>query len=155
MPPPLPKNKVRLPRYTVRLKREGYAYIPKITKPEHVVELADRLLSDMDREVFLAIYLDVKNIPIGHQIVHIGTLTESMVHPREVIKTAMLLNAARIIVAHNHPSGDPTPSREDIKITKRLVEAGHIVGIPFLDHVIIGFEQWVSLNEQEPDIFKP
>jgi DNA repair protein RadC len=91
-----------------------------------------------DREHFLMLALDGKNRVVGFEIVSVGTLTASLVHPREVFKAAILTNAAAIVVAHNHPSGDPTPSAEDRAITERLKQAGELLGIAVLDHVVLG-----------------
>jgi DNA repair protein RadC len=92
----------------------------------------------LDRETFVVVPLDGKNKPLGFHVVSVGTLTASLVHPREVFKIALLENAAAIVLAHNHPSGDPTPSTEDITITSRLVQAGELLGVRILDHVIVG-----------------
>jgi DNA repair protein RadC len=92
--------------------------------------------------------LDTKNRLLSWETVSLGTLSTSVVHPREVFKGAILANAASIILCHNHPSGDPKPSAEDIAITKRLAEAGKILGIDVLDHIIFGEEGFVSLKER-------
>jgi len=101
-----------------------------------------------DRERFLSIFLDVKNAVIGLEEVSVGTLSCSLIHPREVFKAAILSNPVGIILAHNHPSGDPEPSKEDIEITKRLVKASKIMGIEILDHIIIGHDDYRSLKEE-------
>ena len=100
------------------------------------------------KENFVILLLDVKGKVISMDWVSEGELSSSIVHPREVFKKAVKRSAARIILAHNHPSGDPTPSKEDIKITRRLVEAGNILGITVLDHIIIGDGNYVSLADQ-------
>ena len=100
-----------------------------------------------DREIFVAVALDARNRPIGSNIVSVGTLTASLVHPREIYKFDILSGAASLILAHNHPSGDPTSSREDIDLTRRLVQAGELAGIEVLDHVIVALGgEWVSLR---------
>jgi DNA repair protein RadC len=91
-----------------------------------------------DKEVFVAFFLDSKNRVISREVVSVGTLNMCLVHPREVFRTAISRNANSVIVAHNHPSGDPDPSDEDHKVTDQLVEAGKIVGIEVLDHVVVG-----------------
>lgn len=96
------------------------------------------ILGEKDREHFAMVCLDTKNRPTHFQVVHIGGLNSSIVQPREVFKVAILSNAASVIFFHNHPSGDTTPSREDIEVTERLQEVGKIVGINVLDHIIIG-----------------
>lgn len=105
-----------------------------------------KFITKEDRECFYVLHLNAKNEIIGKELVSMGTLTNSLIHPREVFKAAILNNSASIICVHNHPSGDPTPSREDILITNRLVEAGALLGISVLDHVIIG-EFYKSLRE--------
>lgn len=97
---------------------------------------------------FTCLYLNTKNQVIHRQTIFIGSLNTSIVHPREVFKEAFRRAAASIICLHNHPSGDPTPSREDIEVTKRLVECGQIIGIEVLDHIIIGDHKFVSLKEK-------
>jgi DNA repair protein RadC len=94
--------------------------------------------ADRDREAFIVLLLDVKHRVIAEEVVTIGILDGSLIHPREVFKAAVAGSAAGIIIAHNHPSGDPKPSGEDLATTKRLVEAGKILGIPVVDHVIVG-----------------
>ena len=101
------------------------------------------------QEVFLAVLLDNKNRIIKIESdVSAGSLTSSIVHPREAFKAAIKESAASVIFVHNHPSGDPEPSKEDIQITNRLVEAGNIVGIKILDHIIVGNEQYVSFKDR-------
>jgi DNA repair protein RadC len=100
------------------------------------------------QEVFGILVLNTKNKIVAVHEVSRGTLNNSMIHPREVFKPAVLHNAAAIICFHNHPSGDPEPSKDDIKITKRLVEAGEIMGIEILDHIIVGDDRYVSLKER-------
>ena len=119
---------------------------PKIKKPEDVYELV-RHSKDSDREQFLTICLDTRNNVLSIEITSIGTLTANLVHPREVFKTAVLQNAAGIIIAHNHPSGDATPSEDDIKITKNLFEASKIMDIQLLDHLVVGNGIYKSLKE--------
>ncbi|MED4360336.1 RadC family protein [Geobacillus stearothermophilus] len=120
----------------------------QIKSPEDVYKLLKPFLAEADREKFVVVCLDTKNQPTAINVCHVGSLNSSIVHPREVFKSAILSNSASIIVAHNHPSSDPTPSREDIDVTRRLVEAGRIVGIELLDHVIVGEERFVSLKEK-------
>lgn len=100
------------------------------------------------QEVFGILILNTKSKIVAVHEVSRGTLSSSMVHPREVFKPAVLHNAAAIICFHNHPSGDPEPSEDDIGITKRLIEAGEIMGIEILDHIIVGDDRYVSLKER-------
>ena len=97
-------------------------------------------------EVFLVVCLSTIGAPIGYHVVSRGTLDGAPVHPREVFKVALLANASRVILAHNHPSGDPTPSQADIAITRRLRCAGDLLGIPVVDHLVIGDQSWRSLR---------
>jgi DNA repair protein RadC len=123
--------------------------IHRVYSPEDAAELAAAYIADEDREVFLVMMLNTKNEVVGLHKAHIGSLNASMVHPRDVMKCAILNNAASIILSHQHPSGDPTPSREDIEVTKRLVEAGRILGIEVLDHVIVTYKgNHLSLKEK-------
>lgn len=92
--------------------------------------------------------LDTKNQPTNISTVHIGSLNATIVHPREVMKTAILSNSASIICCHPHPSGDPTPSPEDVEVTERLAEVGKIIGIELLDHIIMGDSTFISLKEK-------
>ena len=112
----------------------------RLTSPGQAADAFKALVGDPDREIFCVLILDGKNrITSIHQVSQ-GSLNQSIVHPRETFKAAILANAAAIILAHNHPSGDTTPSREDKEITQRLKEAGELLGIRVLDHVIIDTE---------------
>ena len=95
---------------------------------------------DNDKEKLYVIILNVKNKVIGYSLISMGSLTSSIVHPREVLKPAVLASAASVIIVHNHPSGDPEPSTDDIEITNRISKACTIMGINLLDHLILGFE---------------
>lgn len=120
----------------------------RIHSPQDCYDLFKEFLGEVDQEYFVVMCLDVKNQPTNISVSHIGSLNASIVHPREVLKTAILSNAASIICCHPHPSGDPTPSREDIDVTKRLIEAGKIMGIELLDHLILGDETFTSLKDK-------
>ncbi|MGH0601586.1 JAB domain-containing protein [Bacillus mycoides] len=120
----------------------------RIKSPEDASVLLKQFLGEVDREYFIVLCLDTKNQPTAINVCHIGSLNASIVHPREVLKPAIISNAASIIVAHNHPSNDPTPSREDIEVTKRLAEAGKIIGVELLDHVIVCSDSFVFLKEK-------
>lgn len=119
----------------------------RIRSPRDCYELFKEFLGEVDREYFVVMCLDIKNQPTNISVVHIGSLNASIVHPREVLKTAILSNAASIICCHPHPSGDPTPSQEDIEVTNRLVEASLIVGVEMLDHIVLGDDSYVSMKE--------
>ncbi len=121
-------------------------YERAITSASQVASLVQDL-QDFDREKMLALHLDTKHRLICVDIVSIGTLTASLIHPREVFKTALLTNAASLILVHNHPSGNPIPSLEDMSITRRLADAGKILGIDLMDHVVVGRNGFSSLKE--------
>src|SRR5262252_7426551 len=128
-----------VPVYKVTLVKEGRVpcYNQQIRSSADASTLLHAYLADVDREHFVIILLNQKNSIIGVNTVSIGSLTASVVHPREVFKGAILANTASIVCGHNHPSTDCQPSREDRAITSRLVEAGRLLGISILDHVII------------------
>ena len=107
-----------------------------ITEPRNFVHLANRIVTDDAREHFLALYLDGRSRPIGHSIVSVGTATASLVHPREIFQPAIMLGAVSLVIGHNHPSGDARPSREDETVTKRVQDAGNVLGVRLLDHVV-------------------
>lgn len=132
----------RIPNYKIQLVREGSSLYNtnQITCPDDAAEIATAHFEELatDREVFSMMLLNVKNYVIGIHDVSIGSLTASVVHPREVFKAACLANAASIILMHNHPSGEADPSKEDIQITARLVQVGRMMDIPVFDHIIVG-----------------
>lgn len=105
------------------------------------------------REHFVVLMLDGRHRPIAYQVVSIGTATASLVHPREVFQAAVSIGAVSIIVAHNHPSGDPSPSREDREITERLARAGELMGIRLLDSIVVADSRFQSIREEAPDQF--
>lgn len=131
-----------------RISLQGSDFKPAIRSPEDVSNLVMEEMRILDREHFKALLLNTKNQVISCETISIGNLNSSLVHPRELFKVAVKRSAAALILLHNHPSGDPTPSRDDIKITKRLIEAGEIMGIGILDHVIIGNKIFISMKEQ-------
>jgi len=120
-----------------------------LRSPSAVVNLLNHALSlaDWDREVFIVVPVDVKNRPVGINICHIGSLSEAVCHLREIFKFAILSNAHGIFIAHNHPSGDPTLSQNDINLTKRVQEAGKLLGIPLIDHLIVAKDDYFSFKE--------
>jgi DNA repair protein RadC len=130
-----------------RLETFGSSTRFKINSPEDVYRRLYPTMRESKKEHFVELCLDTKNQVIREDTISIGSLNANVVHPREVFRTALMESAAHIIVAHNHPSGDPTPSREDIEITKKLVETGTIMGIDVLDHVIIGDCRHFSMKE--------
>jgi DNA repair protein RadC len=119
-----------------------------VKSPEDAIKTARALLKGKKKEHFLVMCLDTRNHLIKTNVVSIGSLDCSIVHPREVYKEAISSSAASVIFIHNHPSGDPTPSEDDIKITKRLIEAGEIVGIEVLDHIVICDSEHISMKNK-------
>jgi DNA repair protein RadC len=119
-----------------------------IRSPEDAANYLIPELAPLQQEHFVALYLNVKNQILHKQTIFVGSLNASIVHPREIFRVAIRRSAAAIIVAHNHPSGNPSPSPEDIDVTKRLIEAGQILGVDLLDHLIIGDHQFISLKEK-------
>ena len=129
----------KVPRYTITLVRESSVEVEDTIARDSTTarNIFMPLFQGVDREQFVVLALDAKHKVIGLNIVSIGSLVSSIVHPREVFKSVILLNAAAVIVAHNHPSGDCSPSPEDHALTKRLREGGELLGIPILDHLIL------------------
>ncbi|WP_424768328.1 RadC family protein [Paenibacillus sp. sgz302251] len=119
-----------------------------IRKPKDVFDLLEPDLRHFTKEHFICIFLNTKNKVICTETISIGSLNAAIVHPREVFRAAIKRCSASLICVHNHPSGDPNPSPEDVNLTKRLINAGEIVGIEVLDHVIIGSPNFISLKEQ-------
>lgn len=140
-----------LNRYTIMMVKDSevtYDFDPDITGPDAVYRVLDAIgLKDRAEEEFWMLCLNTKNKITGVHQVSVGNLNSSIVHPREVFKRAMLNNAASIIVAHNHPSGDPAPSQNDIDVTKRLADAGKLMGITLMDHIITG-DSNLSMKEK-------
>ncbi len=132
----------------VQLVRDASAPKKKITSAKEVVALC-KDMRQLDREHFRALYLDSRNGLLGVETVAIGSLNATMVHPREVFKAAILLNAAALVLVHNHPSGEMEPSDEDLAITKTLKACGELLGIEMVDHVIVGGRGWKSVMESE------
>ena len=136
--------------YEIRVVRERRPKYPAPRSVRDARAVADAFaehFAPLDREHFVVLLLDGKNRIVGFNVVSIGSLTAALVHPREVFKAAILTNAAAILVLHNHPSGDPTPSREDREITARLKLVGSELGIPLVDHVVIGAHSYRSFSE--------
>lgn len=121
---------------------------PVIKYPGDVRNLLMEEMRYLDKEYFKIILLNIKNQVIHVEDVSVGSLNSSIVHPREIFKIAIRRSSAALILVHNHPSGDPTPSGEDVEITRRLVESGKLLGIDVLDHVIIGDGRYTSLKEK-------
>jgi DNA repair protein RadC len=124
----------------------GLGGLPKIVRPSDVMKAAPEL-REAKQEHFVCLYLNARTQLIHKSTISIGTLNATLVHPREVFAPAIEHSASAMILVHNHPSGDPAPSRDDLALTHRLVEAGLIMGIEVIDHIIIGRDSWVSLKQ--------
>ena len=123
--------------------------VKTIHDPENVARYARHHFWQEQKEHFAILLLNTKNHILGLKDISIGNLSSSVVHPREVFETAILHHSAAIILLHNHPSGDPTPSKEDIAVTHRLMKASNIMDIPILDHIILGNGRFVSMKEKD------
>lgn len=125
---------------------QGMGILPSITCPEDGAQIVSDI-KDKVKEHFICLFLNARNQVLCREQVSVGSLNASLVHPREVFAPAIGSAAASVILAHNHPSGDVTPSREDIELTRRMVQAGDIMGIEVLDHLIIGKSRFLSMKE--------
>ena len=138
--------------WKLTIKRELVDGPWKATMPFHGSEIVfahfRHELAELDREEFRVVMLDGKGRPSGWNLVSIGSLTATVVHPREVFTAAILMKAAQIILIHNHPSGDPEPSAEDRTITARLRECGTLLGIQVIDHIIFGYDKYFSFADE-------
>ena len=131
------------------VKESSFQYLARqILSPNGAYQMIKEQLEGLDREQFIIACLNTKNEPTNISVVSVGTLNKAIVHPREVFKTAILSNAASIMAFHNHPSGETTPSQQDIQLTNRLYEVGELLGIKLLDHLIIGDRTFTSLKEK-------
>ncbi len=144
------KGKKKIEIVTIQMVKEKNFYYENniIRSPKDASDIFMKYLENVDREHFVVCGLNTKNKVMHLYTSHIGSLNASIVHPREVYKSAILSNCASIITGHNHPSGNPDPSSQDIEVTKRLKEAGKILGIDLLDHIIIGDHKFISLKEK-------
>ncbi|MFQ5897004.1 MAG: DNA repair protein RadC [Candidatus Methylomirabilia bacterium] len=131
-----------------RLRSRGSEVKVTLGSPDQVFARYAPLMEDLKKEVFRVVLLDAQNRLLKDVIVSEGTLSASLVHPREVFKPAILESAAALILLHNHPSGDPTPSREDLRLTRQLVECGNLLDLKIHDHVIVGMGRFVSLAQR-------
>ena len=131
------------------VKESSFLYQTRqILSPSDAYEMIKEQLEGLDREQFIIACLNTKNEPTNITVVSVGSLNKAIVHPREVFKTAILSNASSIMAFHNHPSGDTTPSDQDIQLTHRLSESGELLGIKLLDHLIVGDDSFTSLKEK-------
>lgn len=137
--------------YVAELTKRRYRgkQLPEIRGPDDVARVVGPRLRKETREHFLVLLLNARHEVMGRETVSVGSLNASIVHPREVFRPAVVGSAAAVVLVHNHPSGDPEPSEEDLSITKRLVEAGELLGISVLDHVIVASRGVVSLRARQ------
>lgn len=129
-----------------RMAKAQSIKVDVVDQPQRLIHWLRHEIGALDQENFLVVFLNTKNHVIGHRILFTGGLDRSIVHPREIYKHALAYSAARIIVVHNHPSGDTTPSQNDLHVTEVLEEAGMTMGIPLLDHIIISKTGYTSLR---------
>jgi DNA repair protein RadC len=133
-------TRYRIPMYKISMIRDGSVCAERtvVARSQDLSPLLEEYFKGHDREEMLAVLLDAKHKIVGLHTVSIGSMSLSIVHPRETFKAAIVGSAAAITLAHNHPSGDPTPSKEDRELTERLKQTGQLLGIPVLDHVVLG-----------------
>ena len=136
-------------RYEVAYQPERTAAMPTINCPEDVHRLLGPEMSALAQEQLRVLLLNTRNQVMGQRVIYIGNVNSSVVRPAEVLRAAVIECAPSIIVAHNHPSQDPTPSPEDVSITRDLAASAKLLGIDLLDHVVIGGDRWVSLKERK------
>ena len=152
MPTTSPTRAYTIPGFRIALVREPgvkLAQRPQVRIPGEAAPMLAQYIGEADREVFVVAMLTIRHRVLGLNTVSVGCLTSSLVHPREVFKPAITASAASIVLVHNHPSGDPEPSEEDLAITRRLVQAGDLIGIGVLDHVIVASRGVVSLKARQ------
>ena len=137
-------------RYTVKTDPSGQRVVVgrQVSTPADSAAVFMTMLQDEATEVFAILCLSTKHRVLAYHEVSRGCLDSTLVHPREVFKAAILANAASVVLAHNHPSGDPTPSPDDMTLTRRLVDAGRLIGVDVLDHIVIGDGRYVSFRER-------
>lgn len=135
-------------RYEVETKPERPQDMPIIYRPETVVDLLDEEMSQLAQEQVRVLLLDRKNRVVGQRTIYQGNCYAALVRPAEVFRPAVIEAVPHIVVVHCHPSGDPEPRRDDIKLTRDLTGVGKLMGIELLDHVVIGSDGWVSIKQQ-------
>jgi DNA repair protein RadC len=145
--------KYKIPQIKLAIIREpGSQPLPAIRTPDDLEQYLEPM-KHLSEEHFVALHLNTKNQISGYHVVSHGTVSASLVHPREVFKAALLSNAYCIVVAHNHPAGSTEPSREDLETTKQLVAAGRLIGVQILDHLIVTYKAVSSIRESHPHLF--
>jgi DNA repair protein RadC len=130
----------------------GIALAPErvaVTSPEQAADAFGDLLHGLDREACVVLYLDTRHLLLGREVVSLGSIDHTFMSPREILRGALLANASAIVLAHNHPSGDPEPSGDDIAVTSRIDKACDLIGITLLDHLVYGDGRWVSMARRQ------
>ncbi len=148
------KGKIKMNEFTIQeiravyqeKKVEAYGDLKKVTSSYQIALWLENEIGSFTQEHLVAVYLNTKNEVISFSIVHIGTIDQSIAYPRDIFQRALLVNAARIIIAHNHPSGSTKPSEADKLFTKRIIRAGELIGVEILDHIIVTDEDYCSLR---------
>lgn len=147
------KNEFKLNTVSVRLVKDAPIYSEhRIKSPQDAVDVLGQHLCEMDREVVCVINLKSDNTPINCHFVSMGALNQTLAHPRELFKSSILSNAANMIIIHNHPSGTLTPSKEDTILTDRMIQLCKMLGIPLLDHIIVGSDNSKYFSFKEKDM---
>ena len=150
------KGKIKMNEFTIQeiravyqeKKVETYGDLKKVTSSHQIGLWLEKEIGSFTQEHLVAVYLNVKNEVICFSVVHIGTIDQSIAYPRDIFQRALLTNSARVIVAHNHPSGNTTPSEADKLFTKRIIRAGELMGIEILDHIIVTDNEFCSLRAE-------
>jgi DNA repair protein RadC len=146
--------KYKIPQIKLAILREPTSEpLPAIRTPEDLEQYLEPM-KHLSEEHFVALHLNAKNHVTGYHVVSHGTVSASLVHPREVFKAAVLSNAYCIVIAHNHPAGSTDPSQEDLDTTRQLVAAGKLLGIEILDHLIVSYRRVASIRESHPQLFQ-
>lgn len=138
----------------IRASKQTIFHKFKILHPLHAYHYIKDELEHENRELVIVLLQDSKGGVLSHQVISIGTFSQALVHPREVFRPAIRHHAASLVLVHNHPSGDPTPSNEDIEVTRILIEAGYLMDIPLNDHLVVGHGSYVSLRQEFRDLWK-
>jgi DNA repair protein RadC len=151
---PLEEGTVQVREVVVSYRGTRRNLPSRVSGPDEVVRFLRKLVNGDAREHFVVIHLDGRHRPIGYQVASIGTATASLVHPREIFQPAVSVGACAVLIAHNHPSGDSSPSTEYRDVTQRLIEAGNLLGIPLLDHVVVSNDGYYAMRQQHRDWFE-
>lgn len=146
--------KYKIPEIKLAILREPSTELAPAIQTPCDLEVYLEPMKHLSEEHFVALHLDCKNRVLGYHVVSHGTVSQSLVHPREVFKAALLNNAHCIVVAHNHPAGSPDPSPDDLQTTKQLVAAGRLMCIPVIDHLIVSYRSLTSIREHYPSLFE-